>query len=174
MANIEKLKSNPENQLWEHLRDVRFVMLGSPREDDHMQPMAPHVDEEDNTVWFFTNKSSDLVEAVNEQTDKVHMCLVEDDYQACIRGSLSELKSQEVIDRFWSPEVAAWFEGGKADADLTLLKFKPDDAAIWASSKNPITFAWEVAKANVKGQTPDVGSRGSVDFKKDGVSPFSR
>jgi len=165
MADIEQLKTEAQTQLWEHLRNVKFVMLGSPEPGQHMQPMAPEVDEDNQTIWFFTYKSSDLVKAVNDRPGDVHMCLAEDNYQACIRGSLREHKSDEVIDRYWSPTVAAWFEGGKADGDLTMVEFTPKDAAIWASSKNPVTYAWEIAKANVKDQTPDVGARGSVEFR---------
>ncbi|MEO0981816.1 MAG: pyridoxamine 5'-phosphate oxidase family protein [Pseudomonadota bacterium] len=166
MADIKQLENNPETQLWEHLKDAKYVMLGSPEPNQHMQPMAPQIDDEDGAIWFFANVSSDLVKAVNARPGDVHMCVTESDYQACLRGSIGEEKSDAKIEQFWSPVVAAWFEGGQSDPDLTLLKFQPKDAAVWASSRNPITFAWEIAKANMKDRTPDVGARGNVNFRE--------
>jgi len=164
MADIEKLKENPKEQLFSHLDDLHMVMLGSPDPAQHMQPMAPEVDHETGTVWFYTRKSSDLVKALGGGTGDVHMCAVEKDYQACLMGELSVSHDEAKIEQFWSAPVAAWFEGGKTDPDLTMLRFRPKDASIWASDRNPITFAYEIAKANVKDKTPDVGERNSVDF----------
>ena len=38
------------------------------------------------------------------------------------------------------------------------------DTTIWPSSANPITFGWEVAKANITDGEPDVGVRTQVNF----------
>lgn len=165
MADTEKLKSQPIAQLWDRLDSAKFVMLGSPRPEDHMQPMAPKVDQEEGVVWFYASASSELVEAVNTCRGCIHMCLADTDYQACIRGSLTEDKRHDVMDRYWSPMVAAWFEGGRTAPDLTLLKFTPYDASIWASTRNPVKLAWEIGKAALQYDTPDVGERESVDFR---------
>ena len=95
MADIEKLKNNPKEQLFKHLDDVHMVMLGSPDREQHMQPMAPELDEETGTIWFYTRKSSDLVKALGDKEDDVHMCVVEQDYQACLMGSLSVEHDEE-------------------------------------------------------------------------------
>ena len=164
MANLDKLKNNPKEQLFEHLEDVRAVMLGSPLHHQHMQPMAPQVDAETGTIWFYTSKSSDLVKAVEAAPGDVHMCVVEKDYQACILGDLEVKHDREMIDKFWSSVVAAWFEGDKQDPELTMLCFRPKNGSIWASDKNPITFAWEIAMANRKDEKPEIGDRTSVNF----------
>lgn len=164
MADVKTLHENPREQFWEHLSDVRFVMLGSPVAEQHMQPMAPQIDRDNETIWFYTNQTSDLVKAVREQTSKVHMCVTEKDYQACLHGSLIEHRDPAKIDQYWSAMVAAWFEKGKDDPDLTMLCFTPYDAAIWASTANPITFAYEIGKANLTDDMPDVGDRASLKF----------
>jgi hypothetical protein len=40
-----------------------------------------------------------------------------------------------------------------------------DDAAIWASTGNPLAFGWEIAKANLQDRAPDVGVRTSLRFR---------
>jgi general stress protein 26 len=164
MPNIEKLKSHPEAQLWDHLEDVRFVMLGSPDAKQHMQPMAPQVDKKTGTVWFYTNKKSELVAALKEVPSHVHMCVTEKDYQACVYGSLVQYHNRDKIDQYWSPVIGAWFNQGKDDPELTMLCFTPHNASVWVSDVNPITFAYEIGKANLTGDKPDIGERASVDF----------
>jgi general stress protein 26 len=36
-----------------------------------------------------------------------------------------------MVDKLWSPFVAAWFKGGKDDPNLQLLRFEPERAQIW-------------------------------------------
>ena len=36
-----------------------------------------------------------------------------------------------MVERLWNPFVAAWFEGGKDDPKLRLLRFDADKAEIW-------------------------------------------
>ena len=40
------------------------------------------------------------------------------------------------IDRLWNPFVAAWFEGGKTDPKLLLLRFDPREAQIWLNENS--------------------------------------
>lgn len=156
MADLKEAKQDPKKQLWDEIDQVHAVMLGVPETGQHMQPMAPMASREENRIWFFTKKDNDLVKAA--LAGKAHMCLVSDDqdYHACISGTLSENRSQQHIERFWSPVVGAWFEG-KDDPDLTMLELIPDHAAIWASSDSSIKFGWEIAKANMSDSEPDVG-----------------
>ena len=156
MADLKETKTDPKKQLWDEIDDVRAVMLGVPASGQHMQPMAPMPSREENRIWFFTRKDSDLVKAV--AAGKAHMCLVSDDqdFHACVSGQLAENKSQQHIDRFWSPVVGAWFDG-KDDPSLTMLELIPDHAAVWASSDSSLRFGWEIAKANLSDSEPDLG-----------------
>jgi general stress protein 26 len=36
----------------------------------------------------------------------------------------------------WNPFIAAWFEKGKDDPKLTLLRLDPDDAQIWENGSS--------------------------------------
>lgn len=164
MADTEALKNTPKAQLRERLKRVRAVMLGSPVAEQHMQPMAPNVDDAEDTVWFFAGRDSDLVQALGEAPHDVHMCIYEDDYQACLHGALQVENNAERIDQFWNAVAAAWFPEGKDDPHLTLLRFDPKTAAIWASDADPLTFAFEIAKANVSADDPDLGERAHVRF----------
>lgn len=164
MADLKKARENPEEQLWDQIADLTGVMLGVPSSGQHMQPMDAQVDREGNRLWFFTRRSTDLAKAVGAGADG-RICVVgsKHDYHACIDGGIRENRDAAKIEEYWNPVVAAWFDG-KDDPDMTLLEFTPKDAAIWASAKNPIVFGWEIAKANLTDEEPDVGVTRHIRF----------
>ncbi len=158
MVDLSKTKNDPLQQLWDILEDTRAGMLGVEDSDQHMQPMAPQLEKESNSIWFYARSDSDLVKAVRT-SDRASFCVIskDHDYHASLTGLISENKSRAHIDKFWSPMVSAWFENGKDDPTLTMLQLKLDDAAIWASSNSTLRFGWEMAKANLTGKEPDLG-----------------
>ncbi|PPT94483.1 pyridoxamine 5'-phosphate oxidase family protein, partial [Xanthomonas arboricola] len=41
-----------------------------------------------------------------------------------------------MVDRLWNPYVAAWYEGGKTDPNLALLRLDADHAQIWLNESS--------------------------------------
>lgn len=165
MADTPNLQENPVTQFWDNVKDVHAVMLGTPNCDDHMQPMAPNAARDENAIWFFTSKNTDLARKT-QSGGSAHLCLVSKNHQyhACASGDLEVVQSKEHIDRFWSPVVAAWFPDGKSDPDLTMLRFTPKDAKVWASTGSTLRFGFQIAMANVTGKQPDVGDSAHIIF----------
>jgi general stress protein 26 len=165
MVDLDRTANDPEAQFWDELKAVHAGMLGVSGSGQHMQPLAPQVEEETATIWLFTRRSSDLCKVVGAGS-QAHFCVISEDhdYHACMSGLLSEDRSPSRIDQFWSPIVASWFERGKDDPDMTLLKLKLADAAIWASTDSSVKFGWEIAKANLTGDEPDIGRRAHLTF----------
>jgi general stress protein 26 len=157
MANLKKFEENPQRQLLEEIKGARCVMLGSPVPDAHMQPMAPQVDEDAGVIYFYSDNTSELGQAIMARPASVHLCHIDKDYQACVKGMLTPHNDAAIIEKFWNPVVEAWYPGGKTDPKMLMLKFEPKDAAVWASDKSTIGFLYEVAKANLTGTTPDMG-----------------
>ena len=48
-----------------------------------------------------------------------------------IHGRLVVDNDPAIIDRLWNPMIAAWYEGGKPDPNLALLRFDAEKAEIW-------------------------------------------
>lgn len=165
MADLEQTKTNAKRQLFDEIEGATVGMLGVEGSAQHVQPMAPHVDRATGQIWFYTKRDSDLVAAVG-QGKRAHLIIMstDGDYQASCRGTLVQDYDLEARDQFWSSLVAAWFEDGKDDPNLTMLRFTPHDAAVWASSGNALTFGWEIVKANLTSAMPDTGERAHVTF----------
>ena len=48
-----------------------------------------------------------------------------------MHGTLASTTTAPSIDRLWNRFVAAWFEGGKDDPKLALLRLDAERAEIW-------------------------------------------
>ena len=167
MTDLQKTRNDPIEQLFDILDDTHAVMTGLDKPGHCMQPMAPQVDEDRRSIWFYSKRDSELGGAIAKSVaNRARICAIspDHDYHACISGTMSEEADHSLIDEFWSPVVAAWFEDGKDDANLILLRFDPAEADIWASSSSAIRFFWEVAKANLTDENPDVGEKVHVVF----------
>jgi len=113
-------------------------MLGIVGADEsHTRPMTAQIEGEGGPIWFFTAKDTSIAadvgrgkRAIMTFTAKHHKLF------AAAHGKLVIDNDRKTIDRLWNPFVAAWFEKGKDDPKLTLLRLDPDDAQIWENGSS--------------------------------------
>jgi general stress protein 26 len=166
MSDLDRAHDDPEGLLWEQLAKVHAGMLGVEGSGQHLQPMAHQAEPERGRLWFFTRRDSDLVEALGTGAE-AHFAIISkgQDFHACMSGRLREALDPEALERHWNPHVAAWFEGGRDDPQLTMLALDLEHARIWASTGSALSYAWEIAKANARPEAvPHVGLRRDVQF----------
>lgn len=136
MADATELKT----KLFKALRSDRTIMLSLGGADEgHAQPMTVQLEGDADTgpLWIFTSKETDLVQAMGRSHRAVaNFAAKGHDLFAAIEGELSLDNDRAMIDRLWSPFVAAWFEGGKDDPKLQLLRFDPDNAQVWLNESS--------------------------------------
>ena len=161
-------RKDAEDRLFKAIEDTRVGMLGvAGGEPRQMQPMTAYVEREANELWFFTYRDTDLVRDVNASGGHYAMfCVISKDREvyACLGGELEEHFDRERMERYWNPVVAAWYPEGKDDPRLTLLRMRLDDAQMWLSQAGPVRFAFEIAKANMTRDQPDLGGRADIRF----------
>lgn len=118
-------------QLWKALDDSGFLLFQLEGASDHATPMTAQLDpDNDGYFYLFHTKDGRLAKggkATAQFSAKGHNLF------ASIAGNLSDATDRALIDKYWSRPVAAWYEGGKDDPNLTLLRFDLDDAEIWTA-----------------------------------------
>lgn len=122
-----------ERKFWKALKSDMTVMIGlDGAEGGHSRPMTAQVEGDHGPLWFFSAKGTSLVDAL-PAGDRATASFASKghDLFASIRGTLAIDNDRAVIDRLWNPFVAAWYEGGKDDPKLVLLRFDTEDAEIW-------------------------------------------
>lgn len=58
------------------------------------------------------------------------------DLFATLHGAVSLDNDRAVIDRLWNRFVAAWYERGKDDPNLAVLRFDAERAEIWLDASS--------------------------------------
>ncbi len=127
-----------EARFWKSLSSDMTMMLGLDGVDDgHARPMTAQFEDDRSPIWFFTSKDNGLVQklggggrAIATYASKGH------DLFATLHGSLSVDNSRATIDRLWNRFVAAWYEGGKDDPKLALLRLDAERAEIWLNESS--------------------------------------
>ena len=134
MPTPDELKS----KFWKALKSDMTMMLGLDGvEDGHARPMTAQVEGDHGPIWFFAAKDNVLVQRLGEGnraiatfTSKGH------DLFAAVHGNLILDNDRAAIDRFWNRYVAAWYEGGKDDPNLALLRLNAERAEIWLDASS--------------------------------------
>ncbi len=127
-----------EAKFWAALKSDMTMMLGLDGvEDGHARPMTAQLDGDRGPIWFFTSKDNAIVQklgqgnrAIATFTSKGH------DLYATLHGKLSVDHDPSNVDRLWNRYVAAWFEGGKSDPKLALLRLDAESAEIWQDASS--------------------------------------
>jgi general stress protein 26 len=128
-----------EEKLWKALGSDMTMMLGlTGAEDSHMRPMTAQFENDRGPIWFFTAKSTGIANALanGQKAASGIFASKGHDIFAHIHGQLVIDNNSAVIDRLWNRFVAAWYEGGKDDPELTLLRFDCTEAEIWLDSSS--------------------------------------
>ncbi|MGO1000496.1 pyridoxamine 5'-phosphate oxidase family protein [Lysobacter sp. CA196] len=125
-------------KFWKALKSDRTVMLGLDGVDDsHTRPMSAQFEDDRSPLWFFTSTDNALAQQLTSNHRAIAAFAAKGhDLFASISGSLSVDRDRAVIERLWNPFVAAWFEGGKDDPKLTLLRLDAKRAEIWLNENN--------------------------------------
>src|SRR5262245_54791139 len=155
-----------EDKLWAALKSDRTMMLGLDGvEDGHARPMTAQLDGEKGPIWFFTAKENALVQrlkrgdrAIATFASKGH------DLFATLHGSVSIDNDRAVIDRLWNRFVAAWYEGGKNDPKLALLRFDAEKAEVWLDASSIVAGIRMLLGADPKQEYKD--KVGEVDPRR--------
>lgn len=122
------------DRMWEKMAKSPFVMVSLTGADQHAEPMTAILDEDvDGKFWFYTRKDNRVA---GGGPAMVHFASKDHKVFACIRGNIAIETDQAVVDKYWSNMIEAWFEGGKDDPNLRMLRFELQDAEIWEGDES--------------------------------------
>jgi len=129
----------------------------------HSRPLAVLDTPFEGSLWFFTAHPSPKTDDIAAEP-QVNVALSDGKSYLSIAGTATVDHDQTRIDQLWNPFVEAWFEGGKDDPTVALLRVDASSAEYWSVDKPGIVRAFEVAKALITKQQPDVGDNKTVSL----------
>jgi general stress protein 26 len=122
------------------------------------RPMSCNEVDDEGNLWFISNARSNKNFEIR-QDDKVQLFFskISDSHYLSVFGSASVYTDHTTIEQHWTPIAKAWFEEGKDDPDVTVIKVTPSDAYYWDTKDGRAIAFLKWATAAVTGAKIDDG-----------------
>lgn len=157
--------SSPEHKqkIWQMIKGIGTGMLATRHGNELLtRPMTLVQNEYDGTLWFFTDLDSDKVFEVEGDNDvNVSFSDPTNDTYVSLTGIGKPTKDKALIDKYWNGFVGVWFPEGKDSPNVGMLEIKVIKGEHWDSNSSTMVKSYKMAKAKVKGETPDMGEHES-------------
>jgi len=158
VEGIDKLKS-----LVEAINICLFCTNLKTHDGATTRPMsAAHVCDQGN-IWFFNPKDSEKNKEI-EQDSTVQLFFAhpaKGSYMV-VNGDASITTNRAKIEELWTPAVEIWFEKGKDDPNISLIKVTPSSAYFWDTDGNRMINLIKMAASFVTGTNLVTGTEGDI------------
>lgn len=124
------------------------------------RPMAVARVDDDGSIWFVTSRDSSAVDEVLSY-DRAAVELQAATLHMHVYGRAKVYLDKEHRRALWSEMMRPWFPDGPETAELCAVRVQPTSADWWdLRGSNALRFAFEAAKAVVKGETIPADAQG--------------
>ena len=130
------------------------------------RPMTAQEVDDNGDFWFFSPRSSHKNDEIRSDA-RVQLLFANTSASEYLTvfGTASILEDRKKIKELWSPMVKAWFEEGKDDPNLSLIKVSPENAYYWEPKHNKMVTLFKMATAAATGKQMDIGDQGSLEVR---------
>ena len=146
-------------RVYDLVEKIGTCMLTSKAGDGlRARPMHALVDREAGTISFLTDARAHKDDEVAAEPQ---VCLAfaqtgSNDYVS-VSGVAAVTDDRTAVKAHWNEMAKTWFPDGPEDPNIRILTVTPHAAELWNGTGNPLAVAFEVAKARMKGERPDLG-----------------
>ena len=132
------------------VKDIKYTMMTTCNGENHLHSCPMNTTETSigaKEIWFIGHKPSETVDNI-KQNPEVNLAYVtqESDKYLSISGTAELVEDEEKLNELWSVMYNAYFELGKDDPKVQLIKVVPHGAEYWANG-NAIASAVKMAAA---------------------------
>ncbi|WP_201534630.1 pyridoxamine 5'-phosphate oxidase family protein [Psychrobacter ciconiae] len=151
------------------IKDVKFAMMSAVNKkgDLHAWPMTTtETDLNKKEIWFIGDKTSPVVQDLAENSHVGLTYASKDEKNYVSLSARAELVDDKVkLDELWSPMDSAFFEHGKEDEKVQLIKVVPHGAECWISGNSMVNMFKMTAAAVQDGKTAeDMGETFKIEL----------
>jgi general stress protein 26 len=127
------------------------------------RPMSTQEVDEEGNLWFLSNKESHKNSDI-QSDGKVQLIYNNTSSYSflSVAGTASVLYDKAKIDELWKPLFKTWFQEGKDDPNITLIKIRPTEAHYWETKDGKIVSFLKMAAGAITGKEFDTGVEGDL------------
>lgn len=145
-------------------RDVKFAMLTTVTAEGHLhaRPMTTQQTEFDGDLWFIGAKDAEGVRDMQARP-QVNVSYADPGKGTylSVNGTAQLVEDRAKLDELWSDFYKVYFEGGKEDPNIQLIRIEAHGAEFWESDGKVRTL-FSLARGLVTGDRPDMGTNETV------------
>ena len=127
------------------------------------RPMNAQETDEEGNLWFFSDKSSKKNKeiAVNPYVQLFFSNKNSAEFLS-IYGRAEIIYDRSKIEELWNPLVKVWFQEGKDDPNITLIKVTPQHSYYWDTQHNKMVALMKMMASVVSGVPLDDSVEGTL------------
>ena len=130
-----------------------------------VRPMSVLQVDDSGNLWFMSqndsNKNNEI--AIDPFT---HLFFQENKISGFLNiyGITEIVTDQAIIDELWNPLLKVWFQNGKEDPKISLLKVEPTNVYYWDTKHGEAIAFIKMAASIITGKTMDDSVEGKLEF----------
>jgi general stress protein 26 len=139
-------------QVLEIMRGEQILMLSTATKEGKIvsHPMTAQAVDDDAVAWFFIGLQGDQADAIRENP-QVNLAFAETGSWLSVAGTAEFVDDRAKVEKLWDGQVSSYFDGGKDDPNLGLLKVVPESAQFWGVEGNKTIAAVKILAAKIRG-----------------------
>ncbi len=113
--------------------------------------------------WFFSRIDSNKNNEI-KQDDHVQLLYAKpsDSHYLAVYGTADVFRDKEKAAELWTPMVKGWFDKGKDDPSITLIRVRPLHAYYWDTKDGKMITLLKVAVSALTGKQMDGSIEGTL------------
>lgn len=130
-----------------------------------VRPMSVLDVDDAGNLWFMSQADSHKNDEV--ETDPfTHLFFQENKNSGFLNvyGITEIVNDREKVEEVWNPLLKVWFQEGKDDPNITLLKVVPTNVYYWDTKHGEMVSFIKMAASMVTGKTMDDSVEGKLEF----------
>lgn len=161
------VKQNPLSRVWDIIEKAPVGMLTTRFAGGlRARPLEPRPDRDEGMIYFVTDvrgAKDDEIEAVHD----VGFIIIDDDDKAylSISGRAEVLRDDDRAAAIWKKSDDIWWPDGPGDPNVRVLRLTPDLAELWDGPSSSAVAAFELGKARLTGEKPNLGENRKMTVK---------
>jgi len=122
------------------------------------RPMSVQEVDDKGNLWFISSSESNKNFEIQEDNRvQLFFSKMADNHYLSVFGNATIYTDREKIEDVWTPIAKAWFEKGKDDPKVTVIKVAPSDAYYWDTKDGKLVALFKWAAAAITGKGGDDG-----------------
>jgi general stress protein 26 len=156
---INKLK-----KLAEEIETCLFCTSLKTNDGATCRPMEVQKVDEEGNLWFFSDTNSEKNSEIKRDKE-VQLFFAHPGISSymVVNGEAEIIVDRKAIDELWSPIVEIWFDDGREDPTVSLIKVKTKSAYYWDTDGNRMVNFFKMLVSVATGTTLIEGNEGMIN-----------